>query len=438
MKILKLSIRWLGVLAKNNMKQYLTGIDWIFNSIDYTSKTQCGIGNISQVVLELKGAPDRLLLQEALNSFIRKFPLLNGYPARDLNLCPYWKAPLPKKMLPITVHTASSLENLAAQLSLPWKDKKEHLAFILIDTGKNNLLGMVFDHRILDAKGAETFLNLFQQYYQKKDSSLVSLCSPSHLNHWAEKFKAGRQVNRFFLQFSKEAPRVLPVNSLNRPAKFKVINLNREETRCFTNIAYSNAGYLMLMPYALAKSLQVMHRIFQAGNNPGLTYIIPVPLDTRTGEDPENEIFFNHLSFFLFKIPASDADNFPLLLAKIKEQMYEQVKTGLPEAITNASFLLRIVSLKTVHFFLQWMSKKHFASFSFSSLGNSYSNLKFMDQEVKNIFHLPRVPFPPGLGIFFNQFNDKLNITLSYSENLLSEEQAEQIINGLKATVNES
>jgi hypothetical protein len=436
-RILKLSIRWPGVLIKHSMKQYLTGIDWIVNSIDYASKAQCGIGNLSQVILELKGAPDRLLLQESLNSFIRKFPLLNGYPGRDLNLCPYWKIFPNQQMLPVTVRPANSFESLVEQINLPWRDKREHLVFTLVNTGKANFLGMVFDHRILDAKGAEVFLNLFHQHYQGNDCSQVPISNPSHLNHWIEKFRAGRQVNRFFLEFSKDTPRVFPLKSLNRSSKFMVINFTTEQTKSFTDIAYSNAGYLMLMPYALAKSIQAMHRIFQSQNIPGSVYLIPVPLDIRTQEDTQKELFFNQLSFLLFKIPAVDVDNFPVLLDKIKEQMYEQVKSGLPGAIKNASFLLRIVSLRVVNLFLRLISRKHFASFSFSFLSNSYNSPKFMEETVENVFHLPRVPFPPGVGIFFNQFNGRLNVTLSYSDNLLSEEQAKQIITDLKTLDNE-
>jgi len=43
------------------------------------------------------------------------------------------------------------------------------------------------------------------------------------------------------------------------------------------------------------------------------------------------------------------------------------------------------------------------------------------------MFHLPRVPNPPGVGIFFNQFKGVLNITLSYLEGVLSEEEADSI-----------
>ena len=75
------------------MKRYLTGIDWIVNALDYTAKAQSGIGNHSEVILELKNPPNHKALAEALNGFIQRIPLLNGFPSRAINLCPYWKVP---------------------------------------------------------------------------------------------------------------------------------------------------------------------------------------------------------------------------------------------------------------------------------------------------------------------------------------------------------
>jgi hypothetical protein len=150
------------------------------------------------------------------------------------------------------------------------------------------------------------------------------------------------------------------------------------------------------------------------------------------------ELFFNHVSFFLFEIGADIVDDFPLLLARIKEQMYEQVKTGLPEALKNACLLLRIAPLPLVNVFMQRMSKKQFASFSFSLVGSAYGANKFMELEPRNIFHLPRVPNPPGVGIFFNQFNGRINATFSYFKGLFTDNEVEQITSGLKAMANGS
>ncbi len=424
-------------------KRYLTGIDWVVNAVDYASKAQSGIGNHSEIVLELENPPQLRTLQEALNRFIRKFPVLAGYPSRALNLCPYWKIPpveqTPGLRLQIEQVDDDSqcLSSLANQVNAAFRNRGEHLVFILVHSGGKSFLGMVFDHRLLDAKGAEALLHLFQQFYRGEDHLQVSLTHPAHLNQWIEKFRAGRQLNRFLLKLTKEPLRVLPFDGRKEPCKFKVVSFNPDQSARLTAAAYASAGYLMFLPYALAKSIQIIHRSFEKKGIPGATYLIPVPMDTRSKEEARKESLFNHFSFFVFKIDSSKTGDLNALLAEIKKQMYEQVKNKIPEAIINASCLMRIASLPVTNFFLKLMSKKHFASFSFSYLNNAYQENRFMQAKVLNIFHLPRTPKPPGIGIFFNQFDNKLNVTLSYFEDLLSEEEAEQIIKSLEALGNE-
>ncbi len=425
------------------MKRYLTGMDWVVNTLDYTAKAQSGIGNHSAVILEFKKSPHPKALETLLNNFTQKFPLLNGYPSRAMNLCPYWKVPFGEKALPLRIKIIKLeshslyLELLGAQVNTALQNIREHLVFTLIESKNNAFLSMTFDHRILDAKGAEDFLYLLQQHDEHK-TTLQNFSSSPQLNNWKEKLLAGRQVNRFLLNFTKVPPRIIPFRSLNDPCKFKVVCLNAAQTEHFTNSAYTQAGYLMFLPYALAKSIQIMHQIFQEKNIPGSIYLIPVPIDRRAKEATQKETFFNHFSFFLFKIDAAKIDNLGELLTEIKQQMYTQVKNRLPEAIVNASFLLRIATLPIANFFLKLMSKKHFASFSFSYLNNAHQPDKLLEEKVENIFHLPRMPKPPGIGIFFNQFENKLNITLSYFDDLLNEAQANQVTASLEALGNEN
>jgi hypothetical protein len=421
------------------MKRYLTGIDWIVNSIDYTSKSQSGIGNHSELILELKNSPGQVVLEQTLNYFNQKFPLLTGYPSRAANLCPYWKVPKNKESQPLRLQFIKLnngddyLPHLANLVNTPFKNKREHLVFTLIEAGERNFLAMAFDHRILDAKGAEAFLHFFQQFYQNHKPLQLSLACPPHLNNWKEKFMAGRQISRFFLNLAKQTPRILPLNLKDEPCKFKVISLDPVKASALTKRAYSRAGYLMIMPYLLAKTIQIMHQVFQEKNVPGSSYLIPVPMDMRNKDEAHKESLFNHFSFFIFSIETAKVNDLNWLLSEIKNQMYEQVKNKVPEAIANGSFLMRIAPLALTDYFLKLMSNNNFASFAFSYLSNAYQQTKFMEEDVQNIFHLPRTPKPPGIGIFFNQFDNKINIAISYFDDLLSQVQVNRITKDLEA-----
>ena len=53
-------------------------------------------------------------------------------------------------------------------------------------------------------------------------------------------------------------------------------------------------------------------------------------------------------------------------------------------------------------------------TFVFAFLGESaYQSDEFAGLEVLNMFHLPRIPPSPGLGIFFSQYRKKLAMLIA-------------------------
>ncbi|MDO9464310.1 MAG: hypothetical protein Q7J67_03335 [bacterium] len=420
------------------MKRYLTGVDWIIHTINHINKKETGVGNMFQVVLQLKGTLDETTLRECLNKFIKKFPVVNGRPMRNYNLAPYWKIYSNNKMLSPNIRTyrlddnatfSKVLFTLEQGVNMPFNSIKEHLAFHLVHTGETSFLGVVFDHCLFDVRGAEAFLNM--DYSQR-----ISLTEPAHLCKWQEKFEAGKRVNRKLVQLSENKSRFLPLHSVvnNQGFKFKIISLDKRQTSAIIETAYNKAGYLMLMPYALAISMEALHSIFLKRGILTGDYIIPVSIDTRPVEKVHQEIFFNHMSFFLLRVKANEADSFSVLLQSIKQQIYDQIKADLPADIEKASLLMRIAPLPVLSYLMRMPLKGQIASFCFSYIGESaYDSPMFMGKKIHNIFHMPRVPIPPGLGIFFNQFQGKLNVVFSYLDEMLEKDEIDSIIHTLRS-----
>ena len=428
------------------MKRYLTGIDWIIHTIDYASKKKTGVGNMFQIVLHMEGVLDETTLRECLNKFIKKFPVVNGRSTRDYNLAPYWKIYSKEKMLPSNIKTyrlndnavfSEVLSTLEQGINTSFNNVQDHIVFHLIHVGKTSFLAVVFDHCLFDARGAEVFLNMLQQEQKKKTdySNKISLVESAHLCKWKEKFEAGKWVNRKRLQLSENKSRFLPLHSVSgKKFRFKIISLDERQTSAIIDTAYNEAGYLMFMPYTLAISIQVLHSIFlKRGIHTG-DYIIPVSIDTRSAEKVHQEVFFNHMSFFLLRVKANEADNFPVLLQSIKQQVYDQIKLDLPANIEKASLLMRIAPLSVLNYLMRLPLKGQIASFCFSYIGESaYASPVFMEKKVHNVFHMPRVPIPPGLGIFFGRFQGKLNVTFSYLDGMLEDNEIDSIVHTLQS-----
>jgi hypothetical protein len=206
------------------------------------------------------------------------------------------------------------------------------------------------------------------------------------------------------------------------------------QTREIIERAESEAGYLMAMPYTMALTVQALHAVFVNRGVAGGDYVVPVTMDTRPPARRSQDVFFNHVSLLLFRIPASEADDFSLLLQSIKLQMYEQARTGLARHILDASLLMRIAPLSTVSYLLKLYLKKKLASFCFSFLGDTgHMPDRFMGRRVRHSYHMTRVPIPPGLGVFFRHSHGKLDACLSYAEGLLSDGEATTVVDGLNS-----
>jgi hypothetical protein len=192
-------------------KHYLTGIDWILHGFDCMNKRATGAGNAFQIVMELEGAPAENEARESLEHFIRKFPLLSGRTRRDYNLAPYWETPSAARKAALHVRRLRDGEDafsvLEKGVNAPFDSDREHLAFYLLNAGENSHAAVKFDHRLFDAHGAEAFLSMFQEDWEKAGACTWEspLPEPAHLSQWRGKFESGRHVNRALLRLVEDA-----------------------------------------------------------------------------------------------------------------------------------------------------------------------------------------------------------------------------------------
>jgi hypothetical protein len=427
-------------IPSSSKKRYLSGFDWVMGVVDYILKRTTCAGNIFQLVFKLDSPVDPETVRSCLRRFIKEFPVLDGRVARDYNLAPYWQVPKKDKGDSLNFNSRR-LENSSLNVNAwslmeewvntPFKNENEHSAFHLLNTnGGESYFAMTFDHRLFDARGAESFAHLFQQHLTEDCNSRIGdvrLTASAELSQWADKFRAGKNVNRKIIALSKTSLRSLPVTQsceAKKGFKFSLIGFDRQKTGEIYENAYEEAGYLMVMPYLLSVAIRAMHELFESRGLSADGYIIPVSVDTRSSQDIRQELFFNYASMFLFQIHVDMLNDKNALISEIKRQMYEQVQSSFLKNLLEASLLLRIAPLSLLRkiFLLPFGGK--LASFSFSYVGKCYYQYpEFMGAKISNIFHMPCVPTPPGIGIFFNSFNGQLNAVISWLEGLVSDDE---------------
>lgn len=427
-------------------KRYLSGPDWVINTLDYLMKASTCAGNMSQVVLVLSAPLDGEEARTRIIAFVKQFPVVQGRVARDSKLAPFWMIPAKTgREITFTVHTVD--EQSAADGFLPaletsantlFLDEQDHLAFHLFTGRERSLLAMTFDHRIFDARGAEMFLHLLQQDLRDdapKVSGDIAFSSSAALTGWMKKFLAGRNVNRRIIAMSRTTvPEALPLPAGgNRSYCHHLLSFNEQETTAIYERAYAESGYLMESPYLLAVIIQGMHDLFAGRRTNGASYLIPVTVDLRPGLDKLQEIFFNYVSYLYYKVPVADAEDRKGLIALLKQQMFDQVKANFPKDLAEASLLTRIAPLPVLGKLMHLPMQGKIATFAFSHLGTSaYQHPEFMGKKIENLYHMPRVPVPPGLGFFSNYYNNRLNLVISYLDGLLSDDDVRDLDRGIR------
>lgn len=420
-------------------KRYLSGSDWVLNTLDYMMKAGGSSGNICQIVLTLTTAPSEKTLRCCLNDFIQKFPVLLGRVTRDYKLTPYWQIPTVMER-DVSLSVSQLLEGSSADCLFAELVKNAnspfpvgmYVDFHLFTSNEQNALAMRFDHRLFDARGAESFLNLFHESLGNNSlAGDIDFTSSAELTEWRSKFSAGRNVNRAIRALAQSAPRSLPAQaSIDKHCNYcyRLLTFDKEETAAIYEKAYREAGYLLESPFFLATITQAMHELFSSRSDPGSgsCYLIPVTMDLRPGKEPLQELFFNHMSYLFYQVPVEQADDLKSVITLLKQQMYAQVKSGLPRDLAEASLLTRIVPLPVFGKLLTLPMNGKLATFTFSHLGKSYYlRDTFMDSSIENIFHMPRIPQLPGLGFYSSRFGDRLNLIIAYLDGIMTAAEVE-------------
>ncbi len=433
-------------------KYYLNGFDWVMGIIDLIMRNTTCAGNASQIVFMLDAPPDEALVRESLLEFLLLFPVIWGSVSRHYTLTPYWKMPKGKieHPLPLTVtrlDDASSrrsiMDVLTACINTPFPDKHTHLAFHLIYGRSEQCLALTFDHRLFDARGAESFVNLFQTYMaSNRDPAAcgkIRLTQDFDLRLWKDKFLAGRTVNRKLIALSKDKVRAVPVDLDRRGGgfRYRIISFDREETKRIIKSAYNEAGYLLIMPYLFSRVAEGLHRLFeQKGVPPIGEYVVPVSTDMRRAKDIRDELFFNHNSMFFFQLKQADMSDRKQLLSSIRTQLYEAIQNRFPEKLEAAAALMRIMPLAAMERLFHLPLGGKIASFCFSHVSkDSFTSRDLLGVRILDMFHMPRTPVPPGIGVFFTTYGERLHATISCLDGLFSSDELDSLERDLRCSL---
>jgi len=410
-----------------------------------------GAGSYSQAVLDVEGVLSDTALREALDQISERFPLIHGRIARDwFNLAPYWKVKrpsanpqIPLQMINLPPDQADGSDALLTEhANAPFHSHSEHLRFLLIRIGsQQSRLGMVFDHRLLDAFGSEMLFRLIDQTAQGKLDEIspnVKQTEPAHLDHWKRRFQSGKTLNRLLHRLGMLEITGLPMPP---PGKFRPMRtvhdrLSRDETIALNKKAGEEIGVPILLPSAAARAIHSMREVLSPLSLPGAQFLIFTSANNRAAGQEWEKMFFNHFSLLPFGVESEPRASIKEMAVALRNQFFTHMKEKLPAVMEDASALGRICPFWIGDRLLRLVANGRMCSFYFVCLkDNGYSATSFMGQPILNLFHQPLVFSPPGLNICMTEFGGRFNLVISYMQDVIDDASARRLMHEFKSVL---
>jgi acyl carrier protein len=417
-------------------------------------------GHIAHSFIELDRTPDvptlRKLLAELPTSY--PFPILTAQLKKpSFFSLPIWMPAVNPRPLALHLwsqagspgalagHGAEGFTDLQTKLddiintSLPQhEDGWENVRFDLVEKADGSCVFVFsWSHLIMDGIGAEFFLLELDRLMGGGKSQPVPAFDLTDLNDprgWGERWKTAKVMPAFFDSVMKKPFEALGSAKLSEGrAHFQVITLTEAQTQEAARRSADISGPLINMPFHLACAMRAHHSVFQhRGVKPeSLMCCIPIQVRRKGVRGP---LFQNHLTMFFCNLLADELTTLSAAAQSLHDQHNRFIKDKIGDAFRDLMWLMRPMPPGLHMTFINFHMKGKFSSFYHSNTGVFAPELThFGGASVTNAYHVPSFSDPPGTGVFTNEKNGRLVLTLCWREGTLTESERQIFTDQLMA-----
>ncbi len=370
--------------------------------------------------------------------------------ARLAKPAPYWKVPsaardasIPLRVVDLAEDEAERADQLFTDHgNVPFDAEWRHARFLLVRIGQErSRLGVVFDHRLLDAFGAEVFFRLIDLTWQGRLNEVaprIKQTEPAHADNWIRRFKSGQTLNRLYLAMKrlKVCHLTMPPGHAFSPNRFVHDSLSVEESAGFIRRAGEEIGLPIVSPSATARAVLAVHKVLPAMSKTGLDYMIFTTANLRTPNQEWETFLFNHIALLPYWLPADRDMTEKEAAIDLRDQFFDHMKKQVPFALDDAAGLGRIVPHIIGGPMLRTMAEGRICSFYFACLRDAgYSGETFLGLPAVDLIHKPLALSPPGLNMCLTFFHGRFNLIVSYVEGAVSDRSAKRLMEEFKSSL---
>jgi len=289
-------------------------------------------------------------------------------------------------------------------------------------------------HALMDAHGAETFIQHLCSSEFTEETEWVKSIKPRQEQSLRDRLKMVRGMKVYLYDTSR-----LPIVSLYRPKsgiptlRHRVLRFNGDETQQIAETArQQGAGFLLSAFYLSATARAIAHIQSQREPLQG-DILVPVPQDRRKRGAHES-LVGNQVTFIFYRIPQAVLSSIKECTLELVQQTTRLMRSEAPEGYLVMIGLIQRLPGWLYRPLLKSPTRGLMASFFYSDTGDSLSEFKmFFNRSIINASHYPPNAYPPGVTLIFTRFHGALQITVSYMEEVLDDEEIETLIQHLRS-----
>jgi acyl carrier protein len=438
-----------GLLAR------MRGCDYFTLCFDSWSRKTGQGGHKAHSFLILDGIPDIAKLRALLDEAPRRFPMLFARLKRQWFVGSLdWlmaDATQPVELRLVTETPGVSALPGAESCADAWKIAEEVVntplpspklsgapkaRFTVIELRDGGaMLIFSWSHLLMDGVGAEFFLReLARLAGDFEGESVPALQKPAGEFGWQECLARAKPMVQYFNRLVERTFDCLgPRKPRAGHTHFEVHTLTVEQTRRVNDRCVSLCGELVMMPFFLACAARAHERLFSARGLSPSSQVCSVPVQTRR-KGARGPIFQNHITMFFGVLAREELTTLDGAVSTLMAQHSAFLKNRLGDALDGLMQMMSVMPPGLYMKFIMMQMRGPFASFFHSHTGEFAPGLqRFFGANIDNAFHVPGIATPPGTGIFCNEKNGRIVITLSWHENALDEAERRLVLDHLLA-----
>ncbi len=400
-------------------------------------------GHVSQSVVETDRPPDLAKLRGALDRAVAKHPLLTASPRRHWRTrLPYWllrsgapaaglplglwrQQDVPESVLPDSRPT-TDIQTLTQQIAagpmesagVPYNARVDVAAL----ADGRWLVVLTWSHLLLDGKGAELLFTELGQLCEGVDTPAETAALPAGAKiSLVERFRRTRPAMDHQTGLQETG-----VPSLGGPrprpgrAFYEVVTFTAEETAAVRARVEQTVGALFPFTFYVASVARAHDWVFAARGRQPPGYGISVPSQTRK-RGARGPLFHNHVASLFFNPRREHLGTMEEAAAAMKAQFAAMVRRKVPESFNAVVELMMPLPAWLFLGIIRLQFKGELCTCFHSYTGQFAPEMtRFAGSPVLNGYHLPCLGTPPGTGLFFGEHGDRLNVTLSWREGVLT------------------